>query len=180
MRWTVHGERTVYESDWMSMALADVEVPGGARFEHHVARFPREAAAALVADPERGVLLLWRHRFIVDRWGWEIPAGAVDDGETPQEAAGREALEESGWRPGELRHLVSYAPMIGTCRQRFHVFEASSATLVGEPSDPSESERVEWVPVGEVRRLVAGGAVHDGLTLTALLWLLAAVGPDGP
>jgi 8-oxo-dGTP pyrophosphatase MutT (NUDIX family) len=175
MRWTVHGERTVYESDWMSMALVDVEVPGGARFEHHVARFPREAAAALVVDPERGVLLLWRHRFIADQWGWEIPGGAVDDGESPQEAAAREALEESGWRPGELRHLVTYAPMAGTCRQRFHVFTASTATWVGDPADPSESERVEWVPLDEVRRLVAAGEVHDGLTLTAVLWLLAGL-----
>lgn len=175
MRWTVHGERSVYESDWMSMALVDVEVPGGARFEHHVVRFPREAAAALVTDPERGVLMLWRHRFISDRWGWEIPAGAVDADEAPLDAARREALEESGWAPGELRPLVTYAPMNGTCRQWFHVFAASSATYVGPPTDPSESERVEWVPVEELRRLVAAGEVHDGLTLTAVLWLLAGL-----
>ena len=173
MRWRVHGERTVYESDWMSMVLVDVEVPGGPRFEHHVARFPRQAAAALVHDPERGVLLLWRHRFIDDSWGWEIPGGAVDAGESPVEAAHREALEETGWRPGPLRPLLSYAPMIGTCEQRFHVFVGDGATHVGEPSDPSESERVVWVPLDDVRRLVAEGAVHDGLTLTALLWLLA-------
>ena len=39
VRWTVHGERYVYDSDWMSMALVDVEVPDGPRFEHHVVRF---------------------------------------------------------------------------------------------------------------------------------------------
>ena len=161
----------------MSTVLVDVEVPGGARFEHHVARFPRPASAAVVHDPERGVLLLWRHRFIDDSWGWEVPAGAVDEGETPLEAAHREALEETGWRPGELRHLVTYAPMIGACQQRFHVFAGSSATHEGEPADPSESERIAWVPLAEVRRHLAAGEVHDGLTLTALLWLLAGLGP---
>lgn len=176
VRWTVHGERAVYESDWMSMVLVDVEVPGGPRFEHHVARFPREAAACVVQDPDRGVLLLWRHRFIDDSWGWEVPAGAVDHGETPEDAAAREALEESGWRPGPLEHLVSYAPMIGTCQQRFHVFRARTATHVGEPTDPSESEEVVWVPLAEARRLVAAGEVHDGLTLTALLWVLGEPG----
>jgi 8-oxo-dGTP pyrophosphatase MutT (NUDIX family) len=179
MRWTVHGERTVYDSAWMSTVLVDVEVPGGPRFEHHVVRFPRAASAALVTDPARGVLMLWRHRFISDRWGWEIPAGAVDDGETPAEAARREALEESGWEPGELRHLVTYAPMNGTCSQWFHVFGATGATHVGEPADPSESERVAWVPLGELRGLLAAGEVHDGLTLTALLWLLADLGEVG-
>jgi 8-oxo-dGTP pyrophosphatase MutT (NUDIX family) len=173
MRWTVHGERAVYESEWMSMVLVDVEVPRGPRFEHHVVEFPREAAGALVHDPDRGVLLLWRHRFITDTWGWEVPGGAIDDGETPLDAARREALEETGWRPGELRHLVTYAPMNGTCRQRFHVFAGVSAAYEGEPADPSESERVEWVPLEEVRRLVAEGQVQDGLSLTALLWLLA-------
>ena len=74
MRWTVHGERAVYESPWMSVLLADIEIPGGKRFEHHLVRFPRPASAAVVHDRERGVLLLWRHRFITDRWGWEIPS----------------------------------------------------------------------------------------------------------
>jgi hypothetical protein len=40
MRWTVHGERTVYDSEWVRLALTDVEIPGegGRRFEHHVLR----------------------------------------------------------------------------------------------------------------------------------------------
>jgi 8-oxo-dGTP pyrophosphatase MutT (NUDIX family) len=48
--------------------------------------------AAGVHDPDRGVLLLWRHRFITDSWGYEIPAGGVDEGETPAQAATRELL----------------------------------------------------------------------------------------
>ena len=47
MRWTVHGERSLYESDWMSLRLVDVEPPEGERFEHHVLRLPREAAATV-------------------------------------------------------------------------------------------------------------------------------------
>jgi ribosomal protein L34E len=38
MRWQVHGERSAYESDWRSLRLVDVEIPGGRRFEHHVRR----------------------------------------------------------------------------------------------------------------------------------------------
>src|SRR4051794_18816977 len=107
MKWTVHGEHAVYSSPWVSLALVDVEIPGGERFDHHVVRMPRAAAGVIVFDPERGVLLLWRHRFITDSWGWEIPAGAIDDGESPEAAAAREVLEETGWRPGPLQHQVS-------------------------------------------------------------------------
>jgi len=176
MRWTVHGERSVYTSDWMSTVLVDVEVPGGPRFEHHVVRFPKEASGTVVHDPARGVLLLWRHRFITDTWGWEVPAGAIEDGETPIEAAHREALEETGWRPGPLAPVTRYAPMNGTCEQWFHIFSATGATYVGPPEDAGESERVEWVPMDDVRQLVVAGEVTDGLSLTALLWTLALPG----
>ncbi len=173
MRWTVHGERSLYESEWMSLRMVDVEIPGERRFDHHVLRLPRPAAGAVVADPERGVLLLWRHRFITDTWGWEIPAGRVDDGETPEQAAARETLEETGWAAGPLTHLATWHPTNGSTDTTFVVFRAEGATHVGDPSDPSEAERIEWVPWPEVRALVRSGEVRDGLSLVGLLHVLA-------
>jgi 8-oxo-dGTP pyrophosphatase MutT (NUDIX family) len=173
MRWTVHGERAIYESPWMSLFLADVEVPDGPRFEHHLLRVPRPAAAVVVADPERGALLLWRHRFITDRWGWEVPAGAVEPGETPLEAGTRETLEETGWRPGPVRQLLAYNPTPGGTDHTVYVLAAAGAEHVGEPEEQFESERVEWVPWPRVRELVRDGEIPDGLTLVALLWYFA-------
>lgn len=172
MKWTVHGERMIYESPWVSLALADIEIPGGDRFEHHVIRMPAEAAGTVVHDPDRGVLLLWRHRFTTDTWGWEVPAGRIDEGETPAGAAAREAEEETGWRPGPVRLLTSYFPHNGSSDACFHLFEAEGAEHIGEPTDPSESERVEWVPLHLLRAEIAAGRVRDGLSLTALLWWL--------
>jgi len=169
----VHGERPIYDSEWMRLVLVDVEIPGVERFDHHVVRYPQAASGTVVHDPDHGVLLLWRHRFITDTWGWEIPAGRIETGETPEQAAVRETLEETGWRPGPLTRVGSYAPSNGTSDQIFHVFTAAGATHVGEPTDIGESERVAWLPVGEVRRLVVDDEVTDGLTLTSLLWALA-------
>jgi 8-oxo-dGTP pyrophosphatase MutT (NUDIX family) len=173
MRWTVHGERSLYESSWVNLAMVDVEVPDGPRFDHHVVRMPYPAAGAVIFDPGRGVLLLWRHRFITDTWGWEVPAGRVDEGETPQEAARRETLEETGWNPQPLRPLFSYRPFLGTCDQTFHLFVADGAEHVGEPVDASESERIEWVPVDRLRDEIDAGRVVDGFTLVGVLHGLA-------
>jgi 8-oxo-dGTP pyrophosphatase MutT (NUDIX family) len=173
MRWTVHGEHALYESDWISLTLADVELPDGRRFGHHVVRVPQEAAAVVVHDPERGVLLLHRHRFVVDAWGWEIPGGRIDDGERPANAAERETLEETGWRPGPLRPLFAYHPISGLSDQRFHVFLADGATFEREP-DLVETDRVEWISIPELRRLIAAGEITDGFSLTALLWFLCS------
>lgn len=168
MRWMVHGERSVYSSDWMSLALVDVELPSGARFEHHVMR-TAPAAGVVVDDPDRGVLLLWRHRFISDTWGWEVPAGRVDAGETPEAAGAREVLEETGWRPGPLASLLRYFPHNGATDSVFHLFVATSAEHVGEPSDPDEAERVEWRSWAEIADAISAGQIGDGLSLTALL-----------
>ena len=173
MRWTVHGERSLYESEWVNLRLVDVELPDGDRFEHHVVRTPADAAGALIADPQRGVLLLWRHRFITDSWGWEVPAGRIDEGETPEEAAAREALEESGWRPGPLTPIGSWFPSNGLADTRFYAFLAAGAEHVGPPADPNEAERVEWRTLDQVRADLAGGGITDGLSLTAISAALA-------
>jgi 8-oxo-dGTP pyrophosphatase MutT (NUDIX family) len=172
VQWTVHGERVLYDSEWVRLTLVDVEVPGGERFEHHVVRMPNFAAGAVVHDRARGLLLIHRHRFITDTWGWEIPAGRIDPGETPEVAAARETLEETGWRPGPLTPLVDYQPTNGLSDQRFHVFLAEGATHEGDPTDPGEAARVEWVPLDDVRALVRRGEMVDGLSLTAVLWAL--------
>src|SRR6478672_7560021 len=157
MRWTVHDEKTIYDSEWMRLALVDVELPSGPRFDHH------------------GVLLLWRHRFITDTWGWEVPAGRVDPGESVLEAAQRETIEESGWQPGELTLMTRYFPANGTTDLTFNLFVTTTATHVGEPSDPDEAERVEWLSWERVRDEIARGRVGDGLSLTALLYRMAAL-----
>jgi 8-oxo-dGTP pyrophosphatase MutT (NUDIX family) len=173
MRWTVHGERSLYESEWVNLRLVDIELPDGNRFEHHVVRTPADAAGVVIFDRDRdAVLLLWRHRFITDSWGWEVPAGRVDDGETPEEAAAREGVEESGWRPGPLTPIVSWFPSNGLADTRFYAFLADGAEHVGEPVD-FEAERVEWRTMEQVRSDLAGGAITDGLTFTALAGALA-------
>jgi len=173
VKWTIHGERTIYDSEWMRLTLVDVELPRGQRFDHHVMRMPAAAAGTVVDDPERGVLLLWRHRFVTDTWGWEVPAGKIDADESPVEAAARETLEETGWRPGPLTPLTTYFPHNGSSDATFHLFVTTTATHVGAPSDPDESERVEWLSWDDVRTEITAGHVRDGLSLTALLYRLA-------
>jgi 8-oxo-dGTP pyrophosphatase MutT (NUDIX family) len=169
----VHGERVLYDSEWMRLALTDVELPSGKRFEHHVLRMPAHASGVVVDVPDRGVLLLWRHRFTTDTWGWEIPAGRIDPGETVEEAGRRETEEESGWRPGLLTPLTTYFPHNGSSDATFHLLLATEATHIGEPTDPDEAERVEWLPWLAVVDEMRAGRVGDGLSLTALLWCLA-------
>jgi hypothetical protein len=86
LRWNTISEKTVSANQWFSLNLADVELPDGRHLHHYLLRQPPVAIAALLND-ENQVLLLWRHRFIPDSWGWELPSGKVEEGEEITEAA---------------------------------------------------------------------------------------------
>jgi len=191
-RWRVTGEHSLYESPWVRLHLIDVVHPDGHRYSHHALRQPLPAVGCVVRrrapDPaggaagqdEQQVLLLWRHRLVPDTWGWEVPAGRFEPGETAEQAASRETLEETGWTVRDVRHLMGFHPIGGMGDHRFEVCLAEPDEQVGLP-DPTESDRVEWVGLTRVRELVAAGQVSEGLSLVALMWLLSGLDePAGP
>lgn len=172
-RWEHHGDTVIYDSEWVRLVTADVVLPDGRRIDHHVLRMPRPAAGCLMVDGGR-VLLLYRHRFITNSWGWEIPAGGIDPGETAAEAARREALEESGWEPLDPEPLCTFHPANGVVDQAFHIFLARRNVGRGEPTDPNEAARVEWIDVHDVRRLLLTGEITDGMTFGAISYAFAS------
>ncbi|QFY12630.1 NUDIX domain-containing protein [Nonomuraea phyllanthi] len=179
MRWQVHSERSLYADEWLDIRTADVELPDGRRIDHRLIR-TAPGAGAVVTDARDRVLLIRRHRFITDSWGWEIPLGWVDEGEMPRDAAAREAEEETGWRPGPLRPLLSIQPSNGLSDSLHHIYRADSATHIGPPSDPCEAEQVEWVPLADIRRLIDNGEIVCGTTMASLLHVLLEHLPHSP
>jgi 8-oxo-dGDP phosphatase len=97
-------------------------------------RMQRVAIAAVLDDADR-VLMLWRHRFVTDEWGWELPAGIVDGDKDGAATAAREVKEETGWRPGQMTHLLSFQPMIGMVDTPHELYVSHSAERVGAPTD---------------------------------------------
>jgi 8-oxo-dGTP pyrophosphatase MutT (NUDIX family) len=171
MRWTVHGTRQVYQSPWVEVWIDDVELPDGKHIEHHNIKFPRPSVAAVVVDQDH-TLLLWRHRYITDTWGWEVPAGWADPGEDLAATAAREIREETGHEARHIEPLTTYHAMTGISNQQFNVFLGTDVIRVSEPTDTAESSRVEWVPLAEIPKLAAAGHLTDGPSLTALSYYL--------
>jgi 8-oxo-dGTP pyrophosphatase MutT (NUDIX family) len=172
MRWIVHSEKPLYTDPWLNIRLADVELPNGRHLEHRLIH-TAPGAGAVVTDQNGRALLLWRHRFITDTWGWEIPIGKADAGEDPALAAAREVEEETGWRPGPLRPLMRVEPTPGISDSVHHLYRADSATQIGAPKDDFESSRIEWVPLDMVPGLISRGEITSGTTLAALLYTIA-------
>jgi len=165
--WTIHGERVVDDTRRAVLSIADVELPDGGRFEQYVLRVPAAAVIAVLDEQDR-VLMMRRHRFIQNRWVWELPGGYLDPDEDAPVCAAREVEEETGWRPGRLELLLTMQPMVGTIDQPNLLYLAASATDTGAVPDVNEAARIGWIPLDEVEQLIAHGEIVGAGSVAAL------------
>jgi 8-oxo-dGTP pyrophosphatase MutT (NUDIX family) len=163
-RWLVHDERLVDDTPHVRISQVDVEIPGHARFTQYVFRMRRVVVSAVLDDTGERVLMMRRHRFIVDRWVWELPGGYVDEGEDPAAAAVREAEEETGWRPRQLEFVMSAQPLIGNADYPQDLYLAWGAEQVGEP-EADEAAEVRWVPLDDAPAMIASGEIPGAMTI---------------
>ncbi|QUF07058.1 NUDIX hydrolase [Actinosynnema pretiosum subsp. pretiosum] len=180
LHWRVNGERAVYENHWVQLKLVDVEPPDGRRFEHHVVKLHHVAVALLINEKEE-VLTLWRYRFAVNQWGYELIGGLVEEGETPVVTAAREAEEETGWRPiGAPEHIATFQPLPGMVDAPVNAYIWRQSEKVGEPTDAEEAARIEWIPVDRMLELIKRGEVLGSGAIVPLLFYLASRNAGGP
>lgn len=170
--WRVFGERSVYDSPELKVYQFDVGRPGGERMWRPVAQLQRSASVALIDSQDR-VLLLRRHRFIDDKWGWELPGGPVDDDEEPDAAVNREIEEQAGYRAGRVELLVSFQPSVDLVDGDHAVFVGYDPEQSGDVVSSEGIGRAEWLALQSVLGLIAAGEIWTAPTLVGLLHVLA-------
>lgn len=119
------------------------------------------------------MLMLLRHRFVTSEIGWELPGGIVGPGETAAEAAIRETEEETGWRPISVPVLVArFQPMPGMVNTPHEVYVVRGAKHIGAPTDGEEAGQVQWIPLTDIPKMIAGGEILGSGSLVGLLAVL--------
>lgn len=167
---TILDTRRAFDGKLLKVDEVDVEFPNGNTSMHEVIRHP--GAVAIVALDKNGrVLLVRQYRTALERVVVEIPAGKIDEGETPEEAVHRELSEETGYTCGEIRRLASIAVAVGYSDEIIHIYMAADV----EPGEahPDEDEFIisEWVDIESFIESVLDGRIEDSKTVIAALIL---------
>lgn len=127
-----------------------------------------EAAAVVPFLSDREILLVRQYRYALGRETLEIPAGKLDPSEKPEECAGRELLEETGYEAGSLTLLYTYAPAIGYSNELIHIYAGRHLRKLQNEIDQREISSVESFTVEEISSMIRQGRIIDGKTLIAL------------
>jgi len=159
--------RVVYQDSYQQIyrVIADF---GGFTKEY----FVRDSGqrAGVVAVRGESVLLVRQYRLLINDLSWEIPGGKVDDGETPEAAAVRECLEETGVLCRNLKPLLNFHPGLDALHNPTHLFYTDEIVEQNEAvSNPQEIVAHGWVPLTRCTDMIFTQQIVDSFSIVALL-----------
>ena len=108
----------VYDGKVFDIDRDKVRMPNGRTVTVDVVRHPK--SVVLIPVPEPGhVILIRQYRYAVNAFLWELPAGSVDEGESPEQAARRECHEEIGKVPETIVRMAAMFPTPVTATRKW-------------------------------------------------------------
>ena len=158
----VRREEVLYRDQYQELYRAVAEFDGFTK-TYHVSKRGDRAALLVVRDGH--VLLARQYRLIVNCVALEIPGGAVEKGEAPDQSAVRECLEETGVRGLEPRLLLCYHPSLDILENYTHIYYSERCEEVGGV----DADRWTWLPVETCLQRIFAQEMTDVLTMTAVL-----------
>src|SRR5436190_15618644 len=154
---TLNSER-VYTGKVFNVDRDHVKMPNGRATTVDIVRHSRSVVIIPVPEPGK-IVLIRQFRYPVKRVLWEVPAGSVDEGETPVDAARRECHEEIGLVPATLVRLAALYPTPGYCDEEMIFFRVSGLDKTDEQAHVDEDEDIEpqTFELRDVREMVRRG-----------------------
>ena len=122
--------------------------------------------AALVVVREGEVLLTKQYRLLINGISLEIPGGRVAEEESPEDAARRECLEETGVKCSALKPLIFYHPSLDVIKNFTWIYFTEDVNEIAD----NYVERRAWIPLWQcIDMIFSGKGILDGMSILALL-----------
>jgi ADP-ribose pyrophosphatase len=162
----VVSSKTVMEGRLFNVRVDRIMV-GGREVVKEVVVHPGAVAVVPILDTGE-IVLVKQYRHAVAETLWEVPAGTLEPGESPERCAERELEEETGFRPGQLSKICQYylAPSYST--EIIHLFVASDLIMVGQKRQEDEEIDVASYSLEDALEMVRKRVIRDSKTIAAL------------
>ena len=170
------GTRRVYDGKVVNVRVDTLR--GGEGKPHDVEVVEHAQAVVVIVRPRPSEMLLVRqYRHPLARDNWEVVAGGMNPGESPEEAAARELLEETGYVAHRVTRLWSAFSAPGFCDELLH-YCAVDGYDIGEPQrdEGEEDMQLGIFPIEELWRKIRADELPDNKTQVAVLWALSGRG----
>lgn len=169
--WKKLSSETIYKSHWLELRRDEAVLPDGSRGRYdHVVVPGSVTVLAVDADTRVAVTRQWIYPHSENQW--RLPAGRIEPLDpTPESAARRELLEETGVTAKDLRRLGVVNGADSFTNHRDHAFLATGLTVGAPALEPGEADlTVDWLPFERVLAMVADGQIpHAGSVFAVLL-----------
>jgi ADP-ribose pyrophosphatase len=146
-----------------------VRMPNGREVIVDIVRHSKSVVLVPVPEPQH-VILIRQYRYAINHFLWELPAGGVDPGETPEQAARRECHEEIGQVPDTVVRLAALVPTPGYCDEEMLFFRVSGLSVPDQAAAVDEDEDIEprTFTLAEAREMIRRGEIVDMKTVVGL------------
>jgi len=160
--------KCVYKGCLLHVWRDEVELPNGKTSIREYIRHPGAVVVVPILD-NGNIVLEKQFRYPSNQIFIECPAGKIDPGETLEETARRELLEETGYDCSELNYLGKLLPGIGYTDEVIYLYEGRGLTCKETARDDDEFLEIFDISVKEACQMVLNGEITDAKSMTAIL-----------
>lgn len=169
-KWKVLKSEYLFRRPWLTVRRDCVELPDGRQNpEFYVLEYPDWVN--VIAITEDGKFVMERqYRHGLGKTCFEIPAGVIEEGEDPLDAAKRELMEETGYGEGKWRKIMTVSGNSSTTDNLSHCYVAEGVRKIsGQHLDSTEDLEIVLLDTAQVKGLMVNDQIKQAL-MAAPLW----------
>ena len=165
---------TIFEGKVIRVTVDTVELEDGSAGYREIVHHHGGACVLAVTDSDE-VYLVRQYRYALEEELWELPAGKLEKGEDPFEAAKRELGEECGLTADNYISLGQFYPTVGYDTEVIYTWVATGLHKTQMHLDADEFLTPDRVPLDKAYEMVMSGEIRDGKTIAGILKLKALI-----
>jgi 8-oxo-dGTP pyrophosphatase MutT (NUDIX family) len=175
--WRIVESEIVIETPHLRLRRDDIVLPDGTRIDNYYVRESRGFCVICALTPDHEVVLVSQYKHGIGRTLTELPAGAIDPGETPEACAVRELAEETGYAGDPPERLATFVTDPTNSDASFHLFLVREARLRGRQRlDATEDIAVRTASLAELRRYARDGTIEVSSHVASIYRVLEFLG----